>query len=203
MPAPMLTTLQKSLGRALIIAGALVLGFWGQLKFKQVSVQRSALHVLERKTSRVDGTDRQNVALALTREVKEQTTEAVVGQLEIPRIHVSVVVLEGSNPRVLDVAAGHIEGTALPGRAGNVAIAAHRDTFFRALGEIRANDIINLQTVNGNYQYKVESTEIVGPRDVEVLRRTTQPELTLVTCYPFYYIGPAPKRFIVHARQSS
>jgi len=125
----------------------------------------------------------------------------IIGRIEIPRIHVSVIVLEGSDSRTLRVAAGHVQGTALPGTIGNVGIAAHRDTFFRPVGEIRPNDMITLTTLHGIFRYRVDSMEIVDPNDVQVLNWTKDAELTLVTCYPFYYVGSAPKRFIVHARQ--
>jgi sortase A len=124
---------------------------------------------------------------------------AMVAYLEIPRLHISVPVLEGSGPGILAVAAGHIEGTSLPGASGNMGIAAHRDKFFRPLREIRPNDIITVRTVGGSFSYAVNSTEVVAPSDVRVLRQTTHAELTLVTCYPFRYKGPSPKRFIVHA----
>ena len=124
---------------------------------------------------------------------------AVVGRLEIPRLHLSVVVLEGSDPSILAVAAGHIEGTSLPGPSGNVGIAAHRDTFFGSLREIRPNDIVTVKTSNGTFSYTVSRTEVVVPTDIEVLHPTSDPELTLVTCYPFRHHGPSPKRFIVHA----
>jgi sortase A len=123
----------------------------------------------------------------------------IVGRLEIPRLHVSVVVREGAGQNVLAVAAGHIEGTALPGLSGNMGIAAHRDTFFGPLREIRPNDLITVKTFDGTYQYSVKSTEVVAPSDVHVLHQTMDAELTLVTCYPFHYKGPSPQRFIVHA----
>ena len=125
----------------------------------------------------------------------------MIGRLEIPRVNVSVIVLEGADSSVLDVAAGHIPGTALPGLSGNVGIAAHRDTFFRSLREIRVQDRLSFRTAAGIFQYAVESTEVVEPSDTGVLRQNAGEELTLVTCYPFNYIGSAPKRFIVHARQ--
>ena len=124
---------------------------------------------------------------------------AMVAYLEIPRLHISVPVLEGSGPGILDIAAGHIEGTSLPGASGNMGIAAHRDKFFAPLREIRPNDIINVRTMDGSFSYAVNSTEVVTPSDVRVLRQTSGAELTLVTCYPFRYKGPSPKRFIVHA----
>lgn len=128
-----------------------------------------------------------------------QDVGAIVGHIEIPRLHISVPVLEGSGPNILAVAAGHIEGTSLPGTSGNMGIAAHRDTFFGPLREIRPDDIITVRTVNGDFSYAVSRTEVVAPTNVEVLHQTTDAELTLVTCYPFRYKGPSPKRFIVHA----
>lgn len=89
----------------------------------------------------------------------------IVGHLEIPRLHISVVVLEGATPDILAVAAGHIEGTSLPGPSGNMGIAAHRDTFFGSLREIRPNDIITVKTINGNFRYLVNRTEVVAPTD--------------------------------------
>jgi sortase A len=125
----------------------------------------------------------------------------VVGRLIIPRLHLRDMVREGTGEDTLEVALGHIEGTALPGRAGNVGIAGHRDTMFRALRNIKTNDLIQFQTPAGSFLYRVERTTIVDPQNVEVLRAGEYPELTLVTCYPFYYVGSAPKRFIVKARQ--
>ena len=128
---------------------------------------------------------------------------SVVGELEIPRIGLSVVVAEGDSVSILRRAAGHLERTALPGAAGNVAIAGHRDTFFHSLHGIRNNDIITVNTLRGSYQYQVESVMIVEPNDMTPLADSREPTLTLITCYPFYYIGPAPKRFIVRAKQIS
>lgn len=122
-----------------------------------------------------------------------------VGKLEIPRIGISVLVLEGVESGVLRVAAGHVPGTALPGAGGNTAIAAHRDTFFRKLKEIRPDDRIQMSTLRGTYEYVVHSTEIVDPQDTQVLESKAYPELTLITCYPFFFVGSAPQRFIVHA----
>ncbi len=125
----------------------------------------------------------------------------LVGRLEIPRLGVSVMVVEGDRGRDLRRAVGHIPGTALPGTSGNVALAGHRDTFFRALGAIRRNDTITLSTLEGAYRYQVVSTKIVRPEDTQVLDPTRRDTLTLVTCYPFDYLGSAPLRFIVRARR--
>jgi sortase A len=126
-----------------------------------------------------------------------------IGRLDIPRLGLSVAILQGTSPHILRLGAGHIEGTPLPGEPGNIGIAGHRDTFFRGLKNIRKNDEIQLQTATGIQRYEVDWTKVVGPDDISVLRSDgSDSTLTLVTCYPFYLIGPAPKRFIVHARKS-
>jgi sortase A len=126
---------------------------------------------------------------------------ALVGRIDIPRIKVSTAVREGADDKTLKLAAGHLPSTALPGARGNVGIAAHRDTFFRNLRGIREGDTIRMTTEWGVYEYKVDSLKIVRPENVEVLHATPTPSLTLVTCYPFNYVGSAPKRFIVRATQ--
>ena len=127
--------------------------------------------------------------------------DGLIGRIEIARLGVSVIVVEGTANATLRRAAGHIEGTALPGQIGNLGIAAHRDTFFRPLRNIHANDIITLATRGGEYRYRVVSTKIVNPTDVAVLKSDGTEILTLVTCYPFYFVGAAPKRFIVRAKR--
>lgn len=122
-----------------------------------------------------------------------------VGQLQIPRLGVSVMVVEGITSRDLARAAGHIPGTALPGAPGNVGIAGHRDTFFRPLRNLKPNDTLTFRTLYGTYRYRVTSLKVVPPGDVDVLNPNGHDSLTLVTCFPFGYIGPAPKRFIVLA----
>jgi sortase A len=125
----------------------------------------------------------------------------VIGLLDIPRLGLSVMVIEGAGTTILRRAAGHIPGTALPGQPGNAGISAHRDTFFRPLRNIRQNDVITVSTVRGQYRYRVVSTRIVTPFDVTVLDPSRTEVLTLVTCYPFYYVGSAPDRFIVRAER--
>jgi len=125
----------------------------------------------------------------------------VVAELDIPRIHMSVIVFEGDDAGILKIGAGHIPGTALPLGQGNIGIAAHRDTWFRPLRVIHPNDVITLRTPAGTSRFEVTKTEIVRPSDVGVLAAAPGRDLTLVTCYPFSYIGHAPRRFIVHARK--
>jgi sortase A len=126
-------------------------------------------------------------------------TGAIVGRLEIPRLGMSMVVFEGTDADILDVGAGHWTGSPLPGGQGNVVVAGHRDTFFRGLRNIRNHDVVAVSTVSGTERYEVESTRVVHPTDLRVLAPTSGAVLTLITCYPFVYVGHAPQRFIVRA----
>jgi sortase A len=123
----------------------------------------------------------------------------VVARLDAPAVKLSTAVLEGSDDAILNRGAGHIEDTALPGEPGNIGIAGHRDTIFRPVRRMRIGDDLRLSTSDHVYRYRISKTLIVGPDDVYVLNPTRQPTLTLVTCYPFDFIGHAPKRFIVQA----
>jgi sortase A len=126
----------------------------------------------------------------------------LIGRLSIPRLHISVMVNEGVGADTLGVAAGHIPSTGRPGIPGNIGLAAHRDTLFRNLKDVHKDDDITLTTLEGSYSYRVEWFRIVNPAEVWVLQPMASEEmLTLVTCYPFNYIGPAPKRFVVRARR--
>jgi sortase A len=130
--------------------------------------------------------------------------DGLIGRIEIPRLGLSVIVMEGTSSTILGEAAGHIAGTMFPGQPGNMGISAHRDTFFRPLRNIRQNDTIMLTTPARAYRYRVVSTQIVRPDDTGVLKSSDDEQvLTLVTCYPFYFIGPAPNRFIVRATRIS
>jgi len=121
-------------------------------------------------------------------------------RLVIPRLDTELYVVEGDNAADLRRAPGHMIGSALPGARGNCVIAGHRDTHFRVLKDIREGDDILLQTPHGEYLYRVRSTRVVAPSTTSVLDPTPDPELSLITCYPFYYLGSAPQRFVVEAR---
>jgi len=127
--------------------------------------------------------------------------DGLIGRIEIPRLLISAVVFEGVDNTTLRRAVGHIPGTALPGQPGNVGLAGHRDTFFRLLKDVKINDEVRMSTLRGDFKYEVESLRVVEPDNVGVLASTGENVLTLVTCYPFYYVGPAPQRWIVRARQ--
>jgi len=126
---------------------------------------------------------------------------SILGRIQIARLNLSAIVREGVDDKTLSWAVGHVPYTALPGQTGNFAIAAHRDTLFRALKDIQKDDRISFQSPDRTYIYEVTSTKIVKPSDLSVVQpEGTSKLLTMITCYPFYYIGSAPKRFIVQAR---
>jgi sortase A len=129
----------------------------------------------------------------------EPSMGSTIGRIEIPRLGVSAVIRAGSDARTLRLAVGYIPGTSLPGERGNFGLAGHRDTFFRKLRDINPDDEIRVTTKDGIFHYYVQRTNIVQPKDVWVLNPTSYAALTLVTCYPFNYIGSAPQRFIVRA----
>lgn len=128
-------------------------------------------------------------------------TGAAVGSLSIVRVGLSGVVVEGDDGAVLDRAIGHLPDTPLPWEPGNSALAAHRDTLFRPLRDVRLGDVLRLKTPYGSFDYVVRETLIVKPTDVWVLAPTPTSMLTLISCYPFAYIGHAPERFIVRAER--
>lgn len=123
-----------------------------------------------------------------------------IGEIRIPRLRLRAVIVQGDAASVLRHAVGHVADTALPGEPGNVVLAGHRDTFFRPLRQIRSGDAIAVTTRHGDFEYVVESTAVVPPTDLDVLQPTDRQTLTLITCFPFSYVGPAPDRFIVRAR---
>lgn len=123
----------------------------------------------------------------------------VLGKLEIPALHLSTPIVDNDDDESLMMGAGHVRGTAMPGGLGNFVVAAHRDTYFRPLAGIHPGMKMQVETNEGTYTYIVESTKIVAPADVDVLDMGQVPQMTLITCYPFHYIGSAPQRFIVQA----
>ena len=124
----------------------------------------------------------------------------VIGEIEVPRLKLKAIVLQGDSEKLLRHSVGHLPETALPGEPGNVALAGHRDGLFRPLRDILPGDTITLRTQEQEFQYLVEWTAVVPPTAVRVIQPTMEPALTLVTCFPFYYVGAAPERFIVRAR---
>ncbi len=149
-------------------------------------------------TARWSRTWKGGSASATRAEVKDS---GLIGRLEIPRLGMQAIVAEGTDSGTLRRAVGHVPMTSLPGEEGNVALAGHRDSFFRPLRLVQLGDRVRMTTPDGVFTYRVESKLVVRPGDSEVLAPSETPTLTLITCYPFQYVGSAPDRFIVRARQ--
>jgi sortase A len=184
------------IGSALILAGATALGWCAWIWHEGSLAQKQAREWLARPPAIHAPAPQATAPHAAPPPIHRGD---VIAELLIPRLRLSVMVFEGDDAGILKLGAGHIPGTGLPSRGGNIAIAAHRDTFFRPLRLIRPSDVISLKTPTGTTRFAVHDVEIVSPSDVQVLTPATGRDLTLVTCYPFYYIGSAPQRFIVHA----
>jgi sortase A len=180
--------------RVLFITGTLALAYVGftlvDASLYQVSAKRSLENQILTEKASGDVPDQLPVKRG-----------DVLGRLDIARLGMSVVVLQGTGLRTLRLGSGHIESTPLPGEAGNIGIAGHRDTFFRGLKDVRPKDKIQFQTATGLFRYEVDWVKVVAPDDVSVLAPSAESAITLVTCYPFYLVGPAPKRFVVRAHQ--
>lgn len=181
--------------RLLLITGVVALSYVGMILLDAQLYQASAKRSLE--------TQVQTLKEIGSNQFRPPVKQGdVLGRIDIPRLGVSFAILQGTNSRTLRLGAGHIEGTPLPGEPGNSGIAGHRDTFFRDLRNIHQSDEIQLQTATGLLRYEVDWVKVVNPDDISVLAPSSDSTLTLVTCYPFYFVGSAPQRFIVHARQA-
>jgi sortase A len=170
----------------LVLLGAACLGWYAGARVAASHEQRLLSHQLE-------------ISRAPAAVTPALAPQALIGRIQLTRLSLSAVAREGVDDRTLELAVGHVPGTALPGDPGNAAFAAHRDTFFRPLRYVQLGDVVSVTTPRGRYQYLVTSTRVVDPDDVSVLDATTEATLTLVTCYPFTYIGSAPYRFVVRA----
>jgi sortase A len=179
----------------LMIAGGAALGWCLAIVIDTQNTQRAARETLESMTPAT--TSSRATSTPPSRVIVQPGTP--LAELSIPRIGLSAVVLQGSDEHTLRVGAGHIETTPLPGESGNVAIAGHRDSFFRPLRNVQVGDDIWLNTPAAPVHYRVSSFRVVNPSEVSVIDPTADAVLTLVTCYPFYFVGSAPDRFIVRA----
>jgi sortase A len=189
--------LLRWLERLLLVVGIVCLGYYAY-----VSAETMLYQAYENRELDVLLSERRpdaSAAAAPAIPQRDIPRGAMVGRIEIPRLGVSAVIKAGTDARTLQLAVGHIPGTAFPGEGGNMGLAGHRDTFFRRLRDIRPDDAIRVTTPSGKFEYVVERTDVVEPKDVWVLDPTPDPALTLVTCYPFTYVGTAPQRFIVRA----
>jgi sortase A len=182
---------------ALAYCGFLLMDAW---IFQQAERRQLERLLTDRQKS---GIARQSASPISSKNSPPVVTDGLIGRIQIPRLGLSAIIIEGTSRAALRRAVGHISGTALPGQSGNVGISGHRDTFFRPLRNIQKNDIITLTTLLGEYRYRVMSTKVVTPYDVAVLAPSGNEILTLVTCFPFYFVGSAPDRFIVRAERVS
>jgi LPXTG-site transpeptidase (sortase) family protein len=178
----------------LFIAGALAVSYVALTLLRAKLYQKAADSDLNKRVI-----EQEQHKVSLPRAVTKEGD--LLGRIEIPRLGMTVAILEGTKSSTLRLGVGHIGGTALPGDPGNIGIAGHRDTYFRSLKDIRASDEIRIQTATGLSRYEVDWVRIVAPNDIGVLAPSAESAITLVTCYPFHYIGAAPERFIVHARK--
>lgn len=216
MPANRLSRIRLLLslaGNLLFLIGILTLGYWVYISVDAEVYQAHKAQLFQQARAKLNasvggGTDNGESLLPRLMDKdrlvgessgEETPTALPIGKIEIPRIGLSAIILEGTDGLTLRHGVGHILGTSLPGRPGNVALAGHRDTFFRNLRYVRDHDQIVLTTLRGSFHYSVDSFEIVGPQNTSVLEASKNRILTLVTCYPFHYIGPAPRRFVVQA----
>lgn len=185
--------------------GLLLLAFWVTASLESHAYQKSQGQRLDAMVpaaaAGLSNAPASTAPFIATAARNEAGRTGLVGRIEIPRLKLSAIVSEGMDEPTLKRAVGHIPRTAFPGEYGNVGLAAHRDSFFRKLRGIRKSDLIRITTPDGTYSYAVDTIVIVTPEQVEYLYPTVSPVVTLVTCYPFDYVGNAPKRFIVRARQ--
>ncbi len=179
----------------LLAVGALLIGMagWSSLRY----------HLFQSFTSAPAGTHATRLADTLLAPAFRTTTGQplrAAGRIEIPRLRLSVQVVDGDEEEGLAVAAVHLAGTPRIGDLGNAVVAGHRDTAFWPLRDVKQGDLIRVRRADGRSAYKVDSIRVVDPDDVSVLQSSPEAALTLLTCYPFRYVGSAPKRFVVHAR---
>jgi sortase A len=205
------TTFTKSVNRfewLLLFFGLLLLMVYGAARIHGLVLSRAALREFwrEQKSEAIHPqTGIPDFRLWSTRRVSAYLETvggdftAPLGVLRVPSIDLEVPVFEGTDDTILNRGVGHIEGTTVLGERGNVGIAGHRDGFFRGLKDIHLGDAIDLATEKGNARFRVDEMVIVPPESVGVLGPRTKPSVTLVTCYPFYFVGSAPLRFVVHA----
>jgi sortase A len=185
----------RQAARVLLVAGVLALGYAAY-----VVINARAYHAIEQ--GRLERAKRDAAVAPAPKPAAPAPVEGgSIGEIQIPRLGLTAIVVQGDSATILRRGVGHLADTALPGESGNVVLAGHRDTFFRPLKDVHAGDAITLKTRDGDFEYRVESTAVVPPSDVRVLQPTGGHTLTLITCFPFYYLGSAPDRFIVRAHE--
>jgi sortase A len=189
MRAPLCSAILRNVEAIALAVGLTCLAWFGVLELRATWGQATL----------ADALDRDLDAGSFPRTTWIPRKGGMVGRLEIPRVGLSVMVVEGDEDKTLQLAAGHLPDTPWPWELGNSAIAGHRDTFFRPLKDVRISDAIRLVTLRGTFDYSVTGARIVDGDDLSVLAPGERSSLTLITCYPFGYVGSAPERFVVHA----
>src|SRR5579859_1225754 len=180
---------RKALSWAFIVIGIVLLGYVGGQYWKMYRSQKNLEAEWQRQAAAVSVPGHADIS-----------AEQMLTRLVIPKIDMDAIVVEGASRRDLSDGPGHMKETAQPGETGNAVITAHRDTFFRHIYELNKGDHIEVRRSGRTFTYAVTGKRIVKPEDVSVLKQTNDPQLTLITCYPTYYIGPAPERLVVFSR---
>ncbi|HMF90952.1 MAG TPA: class D sortase [Candidatus Angelobacter sp.] len=208
VPTPRWKTILRIGQKALISVGVALLGFYALARVDGAVTSYAAVRNFEDGEARSGGnsTESRSVDYSLWSAVRIKAYKQSLKQsgpaialLRIPKLRIVAPVMEGIGDVALNVGVGHIPGTARPGEPGNLGLAGHRDGFFRGLKDIHKGDTIEVVTAGKTEVYAVDDVKIVKPADVQVLRASATPSVTLVTCYPFYFAGNAPQRYIVHA----
>jgi sortase A len=177
------------LALALMIVGAIMLAYVGGQYWGMFHRQNQLAHQWEQQAAQLNVPGHAQLS-----------PEDMLTRVVIPKINLDAIVVEGASRKDLSDGPGHMRETAMPGQPGNAVITAHRDTFFRHIYELNRGDEIIIRRAGQSFKYEVTSKKIVMPDDLSVIRQTNDPQLTLITCYPTYYIGPAPKRLVVFSR---
>ena len=181
---------QQKLSAALMLAGVVLLGYVGSEYWAMHSEQQALRRQWQQQQARMP-------AAASSSAVEQDDG---LTRVSIPKIDLDVIVLEGTNHKALRLGPGHLKTTPLPGETGNSVISAHRDTFFRHIYELNKGDLIQVRRSGRTYIFEVIGKKVVEPDDVSVIQNTRDARLTLITCYPTYYIGPAPERLVVFSK---
>ena len=182
---------RRALSLALMLTGAGLLGYVGSAYWRTASTQRRLETEWKRQTGSVSAAASTHSAVS---------PQQMLTRVLIPKIKLDAIVVEGASPRQLSEGPGHLDQTAMPGEPGNAVITAHRDTFFRHIYELNKGDEITVLRNGQTFRFAVTGKKVVKPDDVSVLRPTPDAQLTLITCYPTYYIGPAPERLVVFSK---
>jgi len=189
--------IRKKLGWGFLALGAGLVAFWLWAAVDGLAFRAT----LGRRLDHMLGHDRPRPLIAEASVSRRQAGEnGLIGRIEIPRVGLSELMIEGTGGRSLRRGVGHVPRTAFPGEHGNVGLAGHRDSYFARLRDVAKGDLIRLETPDGAFAYRVSAIQIVDPSRVDLMAQTGSPRLTLVTCYPFHWVGPAPRRYVVVAR---